>query len=84
MNKTNKEITLDLYAAAAEGAYPGKGATAREILAAGWDAEADSFVDQARLDQMNYKLDARMAMNCAKGIVTRNRSLDAKLRALKG
>lgn len=79
----NKEITLDLYAAAAEAAYPGKGSTAREIIASGWDSEADSFVDQARLDSMGYKLDTRMSLNCARGIVQRNPSLDAKLRALK-
>jgi hypothetical protein len=81
--KNNKETALDLYAAAAEAAYPGKGATAREIIASGWDMNADHFVDQARLDQMGYKLDTRLALNCARGIVERNRSLDAKLRALK-
>lgn len=82
--KNNKEITLDLYAAAAEAAYPGKGASAREIIASGWDFEADYFVDQARLDSMGYKLDTRLAMNCAKGIVQRTPALNAKLVALKG
>lgn len=81
--KNNKEIALDLYAAAAEAAYHGKGALAREIVASGWDVNADHFVDQARLDQMGYKLDTHLAINCARGIVERNRSLDAKLRALK-
>ena len=83
MNTTNKETALNLYAAAAESAYPGKGAAAREIIASGWDMNADHFVDQDRLNQMGYKIDARFAINCARGIVERNRSLDARLRALK-
>lgn len=81
--KTNKEITLDLYATAAETAYPGKGALAREIIASGWDTNADHFVDQARLDQMGYKLNTCFALNCARGIVERNHELSEKLRALR-
>ncbi len=79
----NKEITLDLYAAAAESAYPGKGAAAREIIASGWDDMADHFVDAGRLKLMSITINTKFSLNCARGIVERNRSLNEKLRALK-
>ena len=88
MNRTNrimnnKEITLDLYAAAAESAYPGKGTAAREIIASGWDDMADHHVDAQRIQVMSIIIDTKFSVNCARGIVERNRSLNEKLRALK-
>ena len=79
----NKEITLDLYAAAAEAAYPGKGAAARQIIAGGWDDIADHIVSQGRLDAMSIVIDTKFALGTARGIVECNRALNDKLRALK-
>lgn len=82
-SKTNKGITLDLYQAAVEARYPGKGTVAREIVLSGWDDLADQFVWQSRLDSMGYKLDTQLAMNCIRGIVERNPALNVRLRSLK-
>lgn len=81
--KSNKETVLDLYEAAAERQYPGKGNIGRKIVESAWDQPADGFVSQSRLSAMGYKIDERFAMNCVRQILERNRSVAAELLKLK-
>lgn len=80
---SNKEKVLEAYEQMTESRYPGKGKLAAEIIARGWDHEADEFVSPGRLAAMGYRLDENLAFNCVKGIAKRHPELAKEIAALR-